>query len=89
MKDDFTSRGFDTVSVDPLQEYRAEGIYLRHRKTGAEIYRVRAEDQENLFSFTFRTPPSNHTGVPHILEHAVLCGSERYPLKDPFLVLMK
>lgn len=89
MKDDFTSRGYDTISVDPLQEYRAEGIYLRHRKTGAEIYRVRADDQENLFSFTFRTPPANHTGVPHILEHAVLCGSERYPLKDPFLVLMK
>lgn len=89
MKDDYTSRGFETLSVDPLTEYRAEGIHLRHLKTGAEIYKVQADDPENLFSFSFRTPPSNHTGVPHILEHAVLCGSERFPLKDPFLVLLK
>ena len=89
MKDDYSSRGFETLSVDSLSEYRAEGLYLRHRRTGAEVYKVQAEDPENLFSFTFRTPPSDHSGVPHILEHSVLCGSERYPLKDPFLVLLK
>ncbi len=89
MKDNYTNLGFETLSVDPLEEYRSRGIHLRHSATGAEIYKVEADDSENLFSFTFRTPPSDHTGVPHILEHAVLCGSESYPLKDPFLVLLK
>ncbi len=89
MKENYTNRGFETISVDSLDEYRSRGIHLRHQSTGAEIYKVDADDTENLFSFTFRTPPSDHTGVPHILEHAVLCGSEHYPLKDPFLVLLK
>lgn len=89
MKNNYTYPGFETLSVDSLDEYRSQGIHLRHRATGAEIYKVDADDPENLFSFSFRTPPSDHTGVPHILEHAVLCGSESYPLKDPFLVLLK
>lgn len=89
MKDDFSHQGFETLSIDPLTEYRAEGIHLRHMRTKAEVYKVNADDEENLFAFTFRTPPHNHTGVPHILEHAVLCGSRRFPLKDPFLVLLK
>lgn len=89
MKDNYMNRGFETLSVDSLDEYRSKGIHLRHRSTGAEIYKVDADDEENLFSFTFCTPPSDHTGLPHILEHTVLCGSERYPLKDPFLVLLK
>lgn len=89
MKDDYSSCGFETVSVDDIAEYRSSGIYLRHRRTGAEVYRVHAEDEENLFSFAFKTPPADHTGVPHILEHAVLSGSRRYPLKDPFLILLR
>ncbi|OQX28486.1 MAG: hypothetical protein B0D92_08690 [Spirochaeta sp. LUC14_002_19_P3] len=87
MKDSY--HNYETISVDSLSAYRAEGLHLRHRKTGAEVYRINAEDNENLFAFTFRTPPPNHTGVSHILEHAVLCGSQRYPLKDPFLELLK
>ncbi len=89
MKDDYSSLGFETVSVDALTEYRAEGIHLRHLRTGAEVYKVHTEDDENLFAFSFCTPPHDHTGTPHILEHAVLCGSRQYPLKDPFLVLLK
>ncbi|MCG8452310.1 MAG: insulinase family protein [Spirochaetales bacterium] len=89
MSDCYDHRGFRTLSVDPLDEYRGRGIRLVHNATGAEVYQVAAEDTENLFGFAFRTPPSDHTGVPHILEHAVLCGSERYPLKDPFLVMLK
>ncbi|RKX74797.1 MAG: peptidase M16, partial [Spirochaetes bacterium] len=89
MNKNYIKQGFETLSVDPLDEYRAKGIFLRHLSTGAEIYKVEADDSENLFAFTFRTPPSDHSGVPHILEHAVLCGSEHYPLKDPFLVLLK
>ncbi|MCK5736031.1 MAG: insulinase family protein, partial [Spirochaetaceae bacterium] len=89
MKDNYIKTGFETLSVDILDEYRGRGIHLRHLSTGAEVYKVEADDSENLFSFTFRTPPADHTGVPHILEHSVLCGSEHYPLKDPFLVLLK
>ena len=89
MRTNYENRGFETLSVDPLEEYGAEGIFLRHARTGAEVYSVHAEDEENLVSYAFRTPPSDHTGVAHILEHTVLCGSERYPLKDPFLVLLK
>ncbi len=89
MNENYIKQGFETLSVDPLDEYRAKGIFLRHLSTGAEVYKVEADDSENLFAFTFRTPPSDHSGVPHILEHAVLCGSEHYPLKDPFLVLLK
>ena len=89
MKDNYSSRGFETLSVDEIPEYRSSGIHLRHRRTGAEVYRVLAEDEENLFSFTFKTPPGDHTGTPHILEHVVLSGSRRYPLKDPFMILLK
>jgi len=89
MKDNYIKQGFETLSTDSLDEYRGRGIFLRHITTGAEVYKVEADDAENLFSFTFRTPPSDHSGVPHILEHSVLCGSEHYPLKDPFLVLLK
>jgi len=87
MKEDYT--GFDTLSVDSLCEYRAEGIFLRHCATGAQVYKVHAGDSENLISYIFRTPPKDSSGAAHILEHSVLCGSRRYPLKDPFLVLLK
>jgi len=89
MKDDFTNIGFETLSVDQLREYRATGIQLRHHSTGAQVYKVYADDSENLISYIFRTPPKDHSGVAHIIEHSVLCGSKRYPLKDPFLVLLK
>ena len=89
MRDNFNRLGFETLSVDTLSEYRAQGIHLRHNQTGAELYRVNAEDEENLFGFAFRTPPYDDTGVSHILEHTVLCGSEQFPVKDPFLVMLK
>jgi len=87
MKENYT--GFETLSVDSLPEYRSTGIQLRHYGTGAQIYKIYADDSENLISYIFRTPPANNSGVAHILEHSVLCGSKRYPLKDPFLVLLK
>jgi len=89
MKDDFADAGFETLSVDSLREYHATGIQLRHSATGAQVYKVYADDSENLVSYIFRTPPTDHSGVAHILEHSVLCGSKRYPLKDPFLILLK
>jgi len=87
MKDNYP--GFETLSVDLLREYRATGIQLRHCATGAQVYKINADDSENLISYIFRTPPKDSSGAAHILEHSVLCGSRRYPLKDPFLVLLK
>ena len=80
---------YELVSDTELPEYRARGILFRHRKTGCEVYRVVTEDRENVFAFTFRTGPSDETGVAHIIEHSVLCGSERYPVKEPFLAMIR
>ena len=83
-----TYHGFDVISVTPVPDCNASGIYLRHRKTGLEVFHLLNNDEENLFAFAFRTPPDDSTGAAHILEHSVLCGSERYPLKDPFIHLV-
>ena len=81
--------GFLIESITPLKEYRGTGIYLKHIKTGCEVFHLLREDPENLFAFVFKTPAVDNTGVAHIMEHSVLSGSERYPVKDPFLALMK
>ncbi|MCL1818773.1 MAG: insulinase family protein, partial [Spirochaetaceae bacterium] len=80
---------FELISRASLEEFQAEGVFLRHRKTGCEVYHVFTQDTDNLFAFTFKTLPRNDTGVAHILEHSVLCGSQRFPVKDPFLLLLK
>ena len=80
-------RNFVVLQVEPLPELSAQGIWLRHQKTGMEIFHILNDDEENLFAFAFKTPPQNSTGVAHILEHSVLCGSKNYPLKDPFIRL--
>jgi Zn-dependent M16 (insulinase) family peptidase len=79
--------GFAVIDVVDLEELKAVGIWAKHEKSGAEVFHVLNDDSENLFSFSFATSPSDNTGVAHILEHSVLCGSERYPLKDAFIVL--
>ncbi|MDR3171267.1 MAG: insulinase family protein, partial [Treponema sp.] len=79
--------GFEVLDIVDLGEFKAEGIWARHRKSGAEVFHVLNDDKENLFAFAFATAPEDSTGVAHILEHSVLCGSEHYPLKDAFLVL--
>ncbi len=81
--------GFEVVSIDDLTEYRARGVRARHLATGCEVYHVANDDPENLFAFAFKTVPSSSNGIAHILEHTVLCGSRRYPLKDPFLLLLQ
>ena len=81
--------GFEILSVRPLEEFQAQGIWARHLQTGCQVYHVRTEEPDNLFAFAFKTPPRDSTGVAHILEHTVLCGSERFPVKDPFLLLLK
>jgi Zn-dependent M16 (insulinase) family peptidase len=72
-------------SVD-LKEMNAKSVWAKH-KSGAEVFHVLNNDEENLFAFAFATAPEDSTGVPHIIEHSVLCGSEKYPLRDAFLAL--
>lgn len=81
-------KGFTLLSIQEIKECSSIGIYLRHNKTGLEVFHLYNEDKENLFSYSFRTPPLNNCGTPHILEHSVLCGSAKYPLKEPFTTLM-
>ncbi|NBH70834.1 insulinase family protein [Clostridiaceae bacterium] len=72
-----------------IQEIQSEGIVLEHKKTKARLFLVSNEDENKVFCIGFRTPPDDNTGLPHILEHSVLCGSEKFPLKDPFVELVK
>src|SRR6056297_483051 len=81
--------GFTVTNIDSLEEHHGSGIHLQHDLTGLEVYHLYNEDRENLFAFAFKTPPADDTGVAHILEHTVLSGSRRYPVKDPFLALMQ
>jgi len=80
---------FEVLSRTPLPEYRSLAVLCRHRSTGCEVLHCASAEPENLFAFIFRTPPPDDTGAPHVLEHAVLCGSRRYPLKDPFVILLR
>ena len=79
--------GFILLSVDDLPDYKTKAVYLRHKTTGLEVYHVLAEDKENLFAYAFRTLAKDSKGIAHIMEHSVLCGSEKYPLKEPFATL--
>lgn len=81
--------GFTNLRTDELPEYRAKATLYRHVKTGANLVSISVDDENKVFGITFRTPPSDHTGVAHILEHSVLCGSRKYPTKEPFVELLK
>ena len=72
-----------------IREMQSEGIVLEHNKTRAKVFLLANEDENKVFCIGFRTPPDDNTGLPHILEHSVLCGSEKFPLKDPFVELVK
>src|SRR5208337_1271868 len=80
---------YEILSEKDLPEYRCRGTLIRHKGTGCELYRLEAEDEENVFAFAFRTRPRDGSGVAHIVEHSVLCGSERFPVKDSFLVMAR
>ncbi len=81
--------GFVVRSITPLPNLRATAYRLDHVITGAKLLHVHGPDSENLFSITFATPPADDTGLPHILEHAVLGGSTRFPVKEPFFEMVK
>ncbi|MFO7870477.1 MAG: insulinase family protein [Kiritimatiellia bacterium] len=84
-----TCRGFSVLEVTPLPSVRITAYRLKHVATGAEAIHLYCADRENLFSVSFPTPPPDDTGLPHILEHSVLSGSARYPVKEPFFEMAK
>jgi presequence protease len=81
--------GFELLSEQFVPEINSTARFCRHAKTGAQLLSVINSDENKVFGATFRTPPGDSTGVAHILEHSVLCGSRKYPVKDPFVQLMK
>ena len=72
-----------------IEELKSEAWLLKHKKSGARVAVLSNEDVNKVFHVAFRTPPKDSTGVAHILEHSVLCGSEEFPVKDPFVELVK
>ncbi|KAK1345642.1 hypothetical protein QTO34_008105 [Cnephaeus nilssonii] len=80
--------GFTVNQVTPVPELFLTAVKLSHDGTGARYLHLAREDTNNLFSVQFRTTPMDSTGVPHILEHTVLCGSQKYPCRDPFFKML-
>ena len=80
---------FELVRTEEVKELNTLAKIYRHVPTGAEILSMENDDENKCFGVAFRTPPSDSTGVAHILEHTVLCGSQKYPVKDPFVQLLK
>ena len=87
LKQGSTYKDFEVIEIKDLPDYSSMGIWLRHKLTGLEVFHMYNEDEENLFAFAFATPPEDSTGVAHIIEHSVLCGSKNYPVKDAFVRL--
>ncbi|MCW8858663.1 MAG: insulinase family protein, partial [Deltaproteobacteria bacterium] len=81
--------GFVVERIDALPSINATMIRLHHQKTGARFMHLERDDDNHLFGVGFRTPPDDSTGVAHILEHTVLCGSQRFPVRDPFFSMLK
>ena len=81
--------GFSLIREETMQETGGRVRLWRHGVTGAELLSVCNDDENKSFGVSFRTPPKDSTGVAHILEHSVLCGSEKYPVKEPFVELLK
>ena len=80
---------YEVLMERGLPDINSVGYVLRHRKSGARITAISNDDENKVFYIGFRTPPENSTGVPHIIEHSVLCGSDEFPVKDPFVELVK
>lgn len=80
---------YELVKEAYIKEMDSQGMILEHKKSGARIFLMSNEDDNKVFCIGFRTPPDDSTGLPHILEHSVLEGSEKFPVKDPFVELVK
>lgn len=82
-------KAYELLTEKNLTDMNADGYMLRHKKSGARIVVVSNDDENKVFYVGFRTPPADSTGVAHIVEHTVLCGSDKFPAKDPFVELVK
>jgi Zn-dependent M16 (insulinase) family peptidase len=83
------NNGFELVKEEVVPEIKTRVRLFRHTKTGARLLSLENEDENKVFGISFRTPPKDSTGVAHIMEHSVLCGSRKYPVKEPFVELQK
>ena len=86
-KSDIT--GYELVKAEVLKDMNSAGLILRHKKSGARVVVISNDDNNKVFSIGFKTPPYDDTGMQHIIEHSTLCGSRKYPVKDPFVELCK
>lgn len=89
MKENEILHGFRLIKEQTVKEVGSEAFEFVHEKTGARLFYLKNDDDNKVFSIAFRTPPTDDTGVAHIVEHSVLCGSRKYPLKEPFVELVK
>ena len=76
-------KSYEIISEKQLTDLNSKGYLLRHKKSGAKIAVLSNDDENKVFYIGFRTPPADSTGVAHIVEHTVLCGSKKFPAKDP------
>lgn len=81
--------GFKLLEKRNVDEINSIGMLFEHEKTGGRLFYLKNNDDNKVFSISFRTPPKDSTGLPHILEHSVLCGSRKFPVKEPFVELVK
>lgn len=82
-------KAYEVIQKEDLSGIKSQGLLLKHKKSGARVLLMENDDENKVFAIGFRTPPSDSTGVPHIMEHSVLCGSRDFPVKDPFVELVK
>ncbi|MBO4899963.1 MAG: insulinase family protein [Lachnospiraceae bacterium] len=82
-------KGYTILETREIEDLDSVGVIARHDKTGARVVLLINDDDNKVFYIGFRTPPADSTGVAHIIEHSVLCGSDKYPVKDPFIELAK
>ena len=80
-------KGFILLKIEDVPDYKCKSVFLRHKRTGLEVFHLIKNDKENLFSYGFRTIAKDSKGAAHILEHSTLCSSEKFPLKEPFTTL--
>ena len=81
--------GFSLTDISPCPDYRGTGYLFTHDRTGFQVYHLQSDNKECFFTYTVYTPPEDNTGVFHILEHTVLTGSRKYPVRDPFMALSR
>ena len=89
MKDIRIPDTYELIAQGPITDIHSESLLLRHKKTKARVALLLNDDENKVFYIGFRTPPEDSTGVAHIIEHTVLCGSDAFPVKDPFMQMVK